>query len=67
MRKMRLRIARTEYRSIKQFAYVAINDDLDKCVDTVTAIIKAERAKGKNNLEITNMFANLYKNYTNNK
>lgn len=67
MRKMRLRIARTEYRSIKQFSYVAINDDLDKCIETVTAIIKAERSKSKNNLEIVNMFANLYKNYTNNK
>lgn len=63
MKKLRLKTARTEYRSIKQYHYVAINDDLDKCVDTVTAIIKTERAKTKNNIELVDMFASLYKNY----
>lgn len=63
MRRLRLKTARTEYRSIRQYEYIAINDYIDKCVDTVSAIIKAERAKRKNNGELVDMFANLYKNY----
>jgi len=62
---MRLRIARTEYRSIRQYDYIAINDDLDSCVDTVTAIIKAERAKKVNHEDIVEKFVNLYKTYKN--
>lgn len=63
MLKLRLRTARTEYRSIVEYEYIAINDDLDRCIDTVISIMKAERSKKKNNIELVNMYSNLYKTY----
>lgn len=42
---LRLKIAKTEYKSIRYYDYIAINDNLAECVDTVSAIILAERNK----------------------
>ena len=65
MVKMRLKIARTEYRSIGQYDYIAINDDLDSCVDTVIAIIKAERARKINYEDLVKKLASLYRTHKN--
>ena len=39
---LRLRNARDEIKAIAQYQYVVVNDDLDKAIDYVTSIIKAE-------------------------
>ncbi|MDR2266530.1 MAG: guanylate kinase [Christensenellaceae bacterium] len=48
-KEQRLKIAKSEYRSMSHYDYIAINDDLDVCVDTIKAIITAERGKIKRN------------------
>ncbi|MDD3946335.1 MAG: guanylate kinase [Clostridia bacterium] len=49
---LRLKIAKTEYKSIRYYDYIAINDNLDECVNTVSAIILAERNKRRRNAEL---------------
>ena len=44
-KRLRLDIAKKEYKSIKYYNYIALNDNLEECVDTVEAIIKAERTR----------------------
>lgn len=56
---MRLKIAKTEYKSMKYYNYIAINDDLDRCVDTVSAIIRAERVNLKRNPETVEYFRHI--------
>lgn len=41
----RLAIARCEVESYEHYDYVVVNDDLDRCVRTLEAIVLAERAK----------------------
>jgi len=55
---LRLKIARTEYRSIRHYDYIAINDNLPECVDAVTAIILAERNRRKRNRALTESLMN---------
>lgn len=59
VRALRLKIARTEYKSLRKYDYLAINDDLDECVKTVSAIITSERAKRKNNPELAEKLINI--------
>lgn len=56
---MRLKIAKIEYKSMKYYNYIAINDDLDRCVDTVSAIIRAERVNLKRNPETVEYFRHI--------
>ena len=52
MRKMRIEIGRNEMLAVTQYDYIAINDNLDACVNCVKDIIHAERSKVKNNREL---------------
>jgi guanylate kinase len=45
---MRLREARKELEAAEQYDYMIINDDLDKAVDELKAIIEQERANRRN-------------------
>lgn len=56
---LRLRIAKKEYKSMKRYYYIAINDNIDECVELVRAIIVAERAKRHRNLDICEKFSSL--------
>lgn len=56
---MRLKTAKTEYKSMKYYNYIAINDDLDRCVGTVSAIIRAERVNLKRNPETVEYFRHI--------
>ncbi|HHX49147.1 MAG TPA: guanylate kinase [Clostridiales bacterium] len=56
VRNLRLKIAKKEYKSMKRYDYIAINDDLDQCVNLVCSIIRAERAKRFRNLDIVEHF-----------
>ena len=58
-RKLRLETAREEYKSMTEYDYIAVNDDLDECVKTVTAIIEGERSKTKRNQALVERFLNL--------
>ncbi len=49
---LRLKIAKTEYKSIKYYDYIAINDNLEECVNTVLSIIHAERNKRMRNQKL---------------
>ncbi|MGI6212990.1 MAG: guanylate kinase [Christensenellales bacterium] len=53
-REERLRLGEAELNSIVDYNYIAINDDLNACVEEVKAIIKAERAKITNNEMLVN-------------
>jgi guanylate kinase len=55
---LRLKIARTEYRSIRHYDYIAINDNLQECVDAVCAIILAERNRRKRNPSLAERLMN---------
>lgn len=55
---LRLKIARTEYRSIRHYDYIAVNDNLNDCVDAVSAIILAERNRRKRNPALTESLMN---------
>lgn len=57
-RQARLEIGREEVKRVVNYDYIAVNDDLDCCVETVVNIIKAERAKVKVNNDIVNNFLN---------
>lgn len=59
LQQLRLKIAKKEYKSMKKYDYIAINDDLDSCVGTICSIIIAERAKRKRNPALVEKFANL--------
>jgi guanylate kinase len=41
----RLRTAREEIGAVDEYDYVVVNDDLDRCVDEIAAIVIAERAR----------------------
>lgn len=41
----RLDAARAEVGAVKEYDYVVVNDELDRCVSELTAIVEAERAK----------------------
>jgi guanylate kinase len=41
----RLRTARGEVDAVDEYDYVVINDDLDRCVNEIAAIVTAERAR----------------------
>lgn len=56
LQKLRLRIAKKEYKSMRRYDYIAINDDLDQCVSLICSIIKAERAKRSRNKDILEQF-----------
>lgn len=45
--KVRLTKAKNEMKEIKMFHYIVVNDDLEKAIDNVISIIKAERCKIK--------------------
>lgn len=53
---LRLKIARREYKCMKHYNYVAVNDDIDECVSAVKAIIEAERLRIKRNPAIISGF-----------
>ena len=59
VRNLRLRIAKKEYKSMKKYDYVAINDDLQHCIDVVHSIIIAERSKRIRQKELINKFDTL--------
>lgn len=48
-REVRLKLGVEEMESILEYNYIAINDDVDICVQQVVSIISAERAKIANN------------------
>lgn len=54
----RITIGKEEVKCVVNYDYIAVNDDLDRCVDTVVHIIGAERAKVKVNQNIVNNFLN---------
>lgn len=56
---LRLKIAKTEYKSIRFYDYIAINDDLAECVDTVSSIILAERNKRRRNPALAAKFMDI--------
>jgi guanylate kinase len=41
----RLATARAEVSAVNEYDYVIVNDDIDRCVDDLAAIVKAERAR----------------------
>jgi guanylate kinase len=41
----RLVTARSEVDAVREYEYVVVNDELDRCVDEIAAIIRAERAR----------------------
>ena len=41
----RLQVAREELRAVPEYDYVVINDEIDACVDRLSAIVTAERAR----------------------
>jgi len=41
----RLDTARREVRAVEEYDYVVVNDDLDRCVGELDAIVRAERAR----------------------
>ena len=43
----RLATARREVRSVAEYEYVVVNDELDSCVDRLRAIVLAERARSR--------------------
>ena len=43
----RLATARREVRSVAEYEYVIVNDELDTCVDRLRAIVLAERARSR--------------------
>ena len=57
-RERRLKLGYREMQSIVNYNYIAINDSLLDCVDEVEAIIRAERAKIKNNKTIIERLLN---------
>lgn len=58
---LRLKIAKTEYKSIRYYDYIAINDNLSECVGTVTSIIQAERNKRRRNERLAENLMSLKK------
>jgi guanylate kinase len=43
----RLATARREVRAVAEYEYVIVNDELDRCVDRLRAIVLAERARSR--------------------
>jgi guanylate kinase len=41
----RLATARAEVRAVSDYDYVVINDDVERCVEELQAIVRAERAR----------------------
>ena len=41
----RLEIARSELEAVEEFEFALVNDDVDRCVDDLRAVLKAERAE----------------------
>ncbi|MDR0697562.1 MAG: guanylate kinase [Christensenellaceae bacterium] len=53
-RAARLEIAKTELDSMTQYDYIAVNNDVRSCINTLKAIISAERTKMARNPELIN-------------
>lgn len=45
--KRRLATARAEISAIDEYDYLVVNDDVDRCVEELEAIVTAERARGR--------------------
>ncbi|MDR3186610.1 MAG: guanylate kinase [Christensenellaceae bacterium] len=44
-KELRLKIAKDEYKKMKHYDFIALNDDINVCVETIKAIIIAERSR----------------------
>lgn len=60
-KKLRLTIAEKEFKCVKHYDYIAINDNLDDCASTVEAIIRSERCRLIRNPEMLTYFLNITK------
>jgi|AGTN01.2.fsa_nt_gi guanylate kinase len=55
-KKLRYRLAEAEYRNVCRYNYIALNDNLSECAETVVSIIRAERNKVSRNPELVEKF-----------
>lgn len=52
--KARLARAGEEAQGVENYNYIVINDDVDACVETIDSIVKSEKKKAVNNIDLIN-------------
>ena len=60
----RLSRASEEAQGVENYNYIAINDDVDACVETIDSIVKSEKRKAANNINLINNIKEELKAYS---
>lgn len=60
----RLSRASEEAQGVENYNYIVINDDVDACVETIDCIVKSEKKKAVNNIELINNIKEELKAYS---
>ena len=62
--KARLQRASDEAKGVENYNYIVINDDVDACVETIDSIVKSEKRKAANNINLINNIKEELKAYS---
>ena len=60
----RLSRASEEAQGVENYNYIVINDDVDACVETIDSIVKSEKRKAANNINLINNIKEELKAYS---
>ena len=60
----RLQRAGEEVQGVENYNYIVINDDVDACVNTIDSIVKSEKRKAANNINLINNIKEELKAYS---
>mgnify|MGYP003056324434 CR=1 FL=1 len=60
----RLSRASEEAQGVENYNYIVINDDVDACVETIDSIVKSEKRKAANNINLINNIKDELKAYS---
>jgi len=60
----RLSRASEEVQGVENYNYIVINDDVDACVETIDSIVKSEKRKAANNINLINNIKEELKAYS---
>lgn len=60
----RLSRASEEAQGVENYNYIVINDDVDTCVETIDSIVKSEKRKAANNINLINNIKEELKAYS---
>ncbi len=62
--KARLQRAGEEAQGVENYNYIVINDDVDACVEIIDSIVKSEKRKAANNIDLINNIKEELKAYS---